>query len=386
MGILGMILVVVMAFAVFGGANYYVGRRLCQCVRYVLPQMPTAVFAVIFVVSALLLIFAFARSALPLPDSVKNVIGTISVYWMGIFIYLFLFLAAADVLLALGRLIRLIGAANVGQCRFWSVLIAVIFAAATSVWGFYNASRIHHVSYDVTLSDKDMEPMHIVLISDLHLGAVGSEKRLVKIVREINALQPDLVCIAGDLFDNDYCAIDDPDRAQALFGSVKSTYGIYASLGNHDAGQTVGDMLRFLDRSGIRLLNDANVVIDDRFVLVGRLDGSPIGGFGELGRNDTGKVMAQVPDGLPVIVMDHNPANIDQYDGRTDLILCGHTHKGQIFPGGLITALMYTVDHGYYQKDAQSPHVVVSSGVGTWGMPMRVGTQCEIVSIHLKGQ
>ena len=89
---------------------------------------------------------------------------------------------------------------------------------------------------------------------------------------------------------------------------------------------------------------------------------------------------------LPVVVMDHNPANVDAYSDEVDLILSGHTHKGQIFPGSLITNQMFSVDYGYYRKDAQSPHVVVTSGVGYWGMPLRVGTDCEIVSIRLISQ
>lgn len=84
---------------------------------------------------------------------------------------------------------------------------------------------------------------------------------------------------------------------------------------------------------------------------------------------------------LPVVVIDHNPANIDEYGSETDIILCGHTHQGQLFPANIITNLIYTVDYGYYQKDSNSPHVIVSSGIGYWGVPMRVGTDCEIVSL-----
>jgi len=64
-------------------------------------------------------------------------------------------------------------------------------------------------------------------------------------------------------------------------------------------------------------------------------------------------------------------------------MLAGHTHRGQIFPGNLITNAVFEVDYGYYQKDADSPNVIVTSGVGTWGMPMRVGSNNEIVSIIL---
>ena len=84
-------------------------------------------------------------------------------------------------------------------------------------------------------------------------------------------------------------------------------------------------------------------------------------------------------------ISKHRATYIEESDIKeADLILCGHTHKGQLFPANIITNLMYTVDYGYYQKDAQSPQVIVSSGVGYWGMPMRVVTQCEIVSIKIQ--
>jgi hypoxanthine phosphoribosyltransferase len=80
----------------------------------------------------------------------------------------------------------------------------------------------------------------------------------------------------------------------------------------------------------------------------------------------------------------HNPASVDTYGAEADLVLSGHTHKGQLFPGSLITDAMYTVDHGYYRRDGESPHVIVSSGFGTWGPPIRVGTESEIVVVDVK--
>jgi hypothetical protein len=82
--------------------------------------------------------------------------------------------------------------------------------------------------------------------------------------------------------------------------------------------------------------------------------------------------------------MEHNPSHIDEYGSEADLILAGHSHRGQMFPGSLVTRAMFTVDYGYYQADANSPHVIVTSGVSTWGPPMRVGTNNEIVSITLR--
>ena len=118
-------------------------------------------------------------------------------------------------------------------------------------------------------------------------------------------------------------------------------------------------------------------------VLVGRLDGSPIGGYGTQKRKELSEFLKNEDKTLPVVVLDHNPGKIHTYTNEADLILCGHTHKGQLFPASFVTNAMYTVDYGYYQKDSQSPHVIVTSGIGYWGMPMRVGTNSEIVSIKI---
>jgi len=94
-------------------------------------------------------------------------------------------------------------------------------------------------------------------------------------------------------------------------------------------------------------------------------------------------ILATRDPNMPLVVIDHTPSNIEQYGSEIDLVLAGHTHRGQIFPFNLMTKAIFTVDYGHYQKDTDSPHFIVTSGVGTWGMPMRVGTNNEIVSILL---
>ena len=200
----------------------------------------------------------------------------------------------------------------------------------------------------------------------------------------INSLEPDIVCIVGDIFNDDYFAIRNPAAASALLKSIEAKYGVYACLGNHDGGKTLNEMLAFLERSNIKILNDEYVIIDERLALLGRLNPSPIGGAGNLQRKNTADILAAIDVGLPIVVMEHNPSAIDQYGGETDMILSGHSHRGQIFPGNFITKAIYPVHYGYYQKDEDSPHVIVTSGVGTWGMPLRVGTNNEIVSITLR--
>lgn len=384
MTIMGMVIGLIIMLIALGSVNYYIALRLYQCFNFAFPQINAKVYISIFVFVTLAMILGFARSLLQVPMAIKNIMGLISSYWMGILVYTFLFLIIADLVLALGSMIKVIPKPIPQSIRFFSGLIVVLLTIGTVSYGIYNANKIKHVSYDIELREKALSSdFKIVMISDLHLGAVNSENRIEKMVQDINNLEPDLVCIAGDIFDNDYNAIHKPEEATALLKSITTTYGVYASLGNHDGGETLNEMMNFLERSNIKLLNDQHVIIDESLVLVGRLDPSPIGGFGNMSRKDLTEILAQSDMKLPVVIIDHNPENIDEYGSEVDLILSGHTHRGQIFPGSLFTRAIFAVDYGHYQKDSNSPHVVVTSGVGTWGMPMRVGTNCEIVNIKL---
>lgn len=378
---IGMVFGAAFVLSFYAGANYYVGKRIFQCLGFLFPHMNGAAYAAIYILIALTLIIGF----LPLPSGVKGLVSWIGSYWMGVFAYLFMLLLAADMALLLASILRIVPAPAPPGIRFYAGLCAVLLSACLVGCGIRNAKRIHYASYEVRTQKSALSGgMKIVLISDLHLGAVNSEKRLEGIVRGINGLEPDIVCIAGDIFNNDYKTIRNPERAIGLLQSIASTYGVYACLGNHDGGSTFHEMARLLEESDIRLLNDECVVIDERLVLWGRVDASPIGGFGGLKRKDVMDFTAPHGADLPVVVMDHNPSGIAEYGGEVDLILSGHTHKGQIFPANLITNAVYEVDYGYYRKDADSPHVIVTSGAGTWGTPMRVGTNSEIVSILLR--
>lgn len=366
--------------SLLGGVSLYLSHRIYQGLHAFFPQVSREWIIAFFFLMALVMILGFVRSMLPIPSFLRNMLGTLSSYWMGFFVYLLLFMLLADGLYMFAKCIF-----HTSLLRSISVLMAVVLAIGTSGYGVWNTNILRQVSYDITLSsDQSVREMKLVLISDLHLGAVGSEKRLDKIVQTINAQKPDVICIAGDFFDNDFTAIRSPQKAAQTLKKLKATHGVYVCPGNHDSGQTVERMIRFWEECNIQLLADEFVLIDEQLVLAGRLDPSPIGGFDGRTRTALDQLLAAVPQNLPVIMMDHNPASAASYDSRVSLVLSGHTHKGQIFPGSLFTRSMYDVDHGYWQKDAFSPHVIVSSGVGTWGMPMRVGTHSEIVTIHLR--
>jgi len=382
MGNVGFVFAMIVIFAVYGGANWYLGRRIFRWLRLLFPRVGAGWFAAIYALCALSPVLAAA----PLPDFPRYALDAAGSYWMGVFVYLLLFFLAADLAMLAGTLLKTIPTPVPRRARFYGGLAALLLAAGFTGYGIVNALQIRQVSYEIRLDEPGSPAagLRIVLISDLHLGAVGSEKRLASVVDAVNRLEPDLVCIAGDIFNDDYFAIRDPEQAVRLLRSIRSVYGVYASLGNHDGGATFDLMLDFLERSNIRVLMDEYEIVGGRIVLLGRLDPSPIGGYGGLRRKELLELAAAPDKDLPVVVMDHTPIRLEQYDRGFDLILSGHTHKGQIFPANLITRMLFETEYGYYRRDASAPHVVVTSGAGTWGMPMRVGSHNEVVGIRLR--
>ena len=374
--IVGAILISILA-----GIHYFLARRLHQGLVYFFPRLPFWPILTVFLLLCSGFILGFMGSILPFGNGLKEFFNTVGMHWLGLVIYLLVLTLAAEAVGLILRLckcqFRLTGAYAAIRCIF-----VVTLAVITTVFGLAHVDDIQKVTYEIHVPDKaNISDMNIVLISDLHLGALRTEERLPRIVSQINGMKPDLICIAGDFFDTDFGAISQPEQAIQTLKQLSATYGVYACFGNHDAGQTADAMRDFLSRCGIVLLEEDYTLIDQRLILVGRADSSPIGEGVQ--RNSIQQILTDAPTGLPVVVMDHNPANLAEYDSRVNLILSGHTHKGQVFPGNLITNLMYDVDYGYYRKNDTSPQIIVTSGVNYWGMPMRVGTDCEIVQIRI---
>jgi len=378
----GMVGRISLILACYGGANAYLGARMLQWLTLMFPQIDRGAFAAVMAVIAASTLLGL----MPIPQPFKGIMAWIGSYWLGIFLYLLLFFLLADVIARLGSLAGVIPSPAPWAIRFCLGWAAVLPTIGLVSYGLCRANHLEVAAYDLKIKEAAWPaPLKVVLVSDLHLGALRSEDRLERVVRSINGLEPDLVCLAGDIFNNDYGAIRDPDRVMELLKGIKSTHGAYACLGNHDGGRTLEQMLGLLERSRVKVLNDEHEIVGGRLILIGRLDASPIGGFGGRRRRDLAEILSRVEGlDLPVVVMDHSPGHIGEYDGRVDLVLSGHTHRGQVFPINLITRAIYDVDYGHYRKDADSPQVVVTSGAGTWAMPMRVGTNNEVVEIRLR--
>lgn len=372
------IVMMIVFIAIFLLLHVYIAKRFTTGLVALFPRLKgkRRIFYSLFLLGAVSIIVSFF--------SVPYFLKVIGAYAMGIFVYFLLFFVVADVLVALAKLVRLVPkrVPNGVTIGVWGAV--VVLTCSFVLYGSIHAMNIQEKAYTIITKEGVKSPdMKIVMVSDVHLGAVQSERRLTEMVERMNAQNPDVVCIVGDLFNDDFDSIRDVAAAKKAFQQIDATYGVYAVLGNHDGGDTFDEMLAFMEEGQIHVLKDEVTVIDGRLALAGRLDPSPIGGFGKLERHSIQSKLDALDDTLPVVVMDHTPNHLQEYGEDVDLIVSGHTHKGQIFPGNYITSLVFDIDYGYGQLKKDGPQVVVSSGIGTWGMPMRVGSDSEIVTIEL---
>ncbi len=324
-------------------------------------------------------------------------------YWLGTFLYILLTVIIVDLIRVILKRMKCIDQKKLASRKLFvangTICIAVIISL--TAYGITNAHHIRTTSYDVNV-EKDCDgtaSLNIVLAADLHLGYNIGEWHMKKMVEKINRLHPDIVCIAGDIFDNEYDAIQSPEETAATLAQIKSRYGVYACYGNHDIdekilagftfhkkGKKMSDprMDEFLKNAGITLLKDETVLVDDKFYLTGRADYERPG-RGITTRMTPEEITAGMDLSKPVIVIDHEPREMDALSSAgVDLDLCGHTHDGQMFPGNLTINLLWDNPYGYktYGKMQQ----IVTSGVGVFGPYMRVGTKSEIVQITVDFQ
>ena len=252
------------------------------------------------------------------------------------------------------------------------VLISVVIV----LYGFYHAKKIYRKEYDISLGL--IKRMKIVLLSDIHVGTFVDGKQLKKIVSEVNSMEADSIWIAGDLFDVDAFDYCDLNKISSILKKLRAKKGIYACLGNHDPNSKSEKIKDFYKKTNIQLIIDDYKKMDE-FTIIARDDITT-----NVHRKKLSELMKDINSDKPCIVMDHNPLGIlEAIENNVDLIVCGHTHKGQFFPANVFTKLAYG-KRGYYgYSKSDNTQSIVSSGVGFFQMPMRIGSNSEIVIINI---
>jgi predicted MPP superfamily phosphohydrolase len=202
-------------------------------------------------------------------------------------------------------------------------ITAFIFAATVIYGALIPPRRVSVTNHTVQISNlpESMDGLRVVQISDLHVSPLFKKGSVRKIVKMTNALNPDLVLLTGD-FVNYHSMKYLPDGAKEL-RKLKSRFGIYACLGNHDYWEGADDVRRILDRNGVTVLMNEHIKVGDGLYLAAIDDLMS-------GKPDLKKALNGLPDQSPVILMSHNPTILPQVANYDLLVVSGHTHGGQI--------------------------------------------------------
>lgn len=352
-------------------------------------------FAVIYLFMALSPVIAFL-----LPKSaVAIVIRRISTYWIGIMLYSLLYVVLFDLLRLIAKHTKLKNTLLFSRGSVISIgSVVVACAVATCLYGIFNARNIKVNEYSVTVNKSCGSDKHLkaVLVADLHMGYAIGVDHITNMVEKINQQDADIVIIAGDIFDNSYDGMDDPEGIKAQLRSIKSKYGVYAVYGNHDIDEKIlmgftfdwggkqlhnEKMTNFMKECNIKLINDESVLINDEFYLVGRRD-TDKPGTEDGTRAEISELTKDLDKTKPIFVLSHEPDELQKTaDAGADIDFSGHTHDGQLFPGNLTIGLFWENPCGMIKKD--NMYSIVTSGVGVYGTFMRVGTDAEICSVDI---
>lgn len=270
-------------------------------------------------------------------------------------------------------------------------IIPVILTIIILVYGYWNINNIVQKDYTVyTNKAIRAEGYRIAMISDLHYGNVMNKNKLEKACSEIDKVEPDIVVLCGDIVD-EKTGLEQMQEAVEILGNIKSKLGIFFVYGNHDDARyskipsyTKEKLKDELISNNIKVLVDQNYNINDDFVIIGRDDE----GFSkEEGRKSSEELISDVNKNKFILLLDHQPSEINKNSLLGyDLQLAGHTHKGQIWPIGLISDVFNFNELEYGYKRIGNYGVIVSSGISGWNYPVRTGSKSEYLVIDIKGE
>ncbi|WP_428908180.1 metallophosphoesterase [Niallia sp. Krafla_26] len=288
-------------------------------------------------------------------------------YWMGVIGYSIILFPIANLLYYLLK----------KRGIFWigSGVLAII--TFIFILGSYNAWNPIIRNYDISLSNQtESSSVKIMMASDLHLGEIVGTTHLQKLVEIAKEEKPDMILFAGDIIDDHIEPFIEKNMLE-IFINLQAPLGIYAVSGNHDVyGEDLEELQQELERIGIHFLRDEATLINNQFYLIGRKD------LAEDHRKGSDSLTEGLDETKPIIMLDHQPTELDQTENAgVDLLLSGHTHNGQLAPANLFTEKLFENDWGYLKKDRL--HSIVSSGYGTWGPPLRIGSRSEVLMINL---
>ena len=304
--------------------------------------------------------------------------GTVLEYagglWMGFVVLLFCAFAVVDLVTLFGFVLK----PWVTPMRTVAVVAALVLAVVAWIAGL---ARPRTVELEVELPNLPAAADGLVIahLSDLHLGSLIGERRLLSVIEQIAAMKPDLVAITGDLVDGDAGTVE---TLVPQLKTLAAPLGVFAILGNHEIYAGADRCHALMRDSGFVVLDSAAVEIIPGVWIAGVPDsGRGPGTDGLDGALET--ALAEVGEAAAVIYLQHSPGNEDAVsEAGVGLMLNGHTHGAQIWPAHFIVRRIYPHMAGVRKIGDMTQ--VVSRGAGRWGPPMRLFAPSEIYRITLR--
>lgn len=298
----------------------------------------------------------------------SSILQTIGFYWLTLTGFGLLLLPIATLLFFL---LKKQGLRSIG----FGVL--TVYVLIFSFGTFYAWNPIVQ-TYDMSIyKNSERDRLKILMASDFHLGSIVGKHHLEKFVHLVEETRPDIIFIPGDLIDDHIEPFIKENMGETM-KKIDAPLGVYATLGNHDYyGDDEKRIVEEMEKLGIEVLTDEVTIIENDIYIIGRNDDT------DEKRAEIKDLVTSLDQSKPIIMLDHQPNELDvAMKNGIDIILSGHTHRGQVFPGNLITNMLYENDYGLLKKG--DLHSIVSSGFGTWGPPLRLGTRSEVVIINVE--
>jgi hypothetical protein len=306
-------------------------------------------------------------------------------FWLAAMLYFFLIVLVVDLVRLADYFVPFLH--HVSDFLVFRKPYLITIMAAVSVFLLVLAGHINAISpvvreikINTGKPNSQFTTLTIAMASDIHLGTIVGKKRIGKIVEKINGLDADIILFAGDLVDEDLAPVIRQNLGATL-SRLNAPLGVYAVTGNHEYIGGAEKAVSYLQNHGIKILSDTAIKLTEHLYLAGREDFESRR-FEDFTRKDVSEIMQDVPQEAFTIMMDHQPVAIrEASDAGVGLLLCGHTHHGQLWPLNFVTDAVFL--HSFGLKQFDETMVYVSNGVGSWGPPVRIGNRPEIVRITL---
>jgi hypothetical protein len=298
-------------------------------------------------------------------------------YSLPFMLYLVPIVILSDLITGVIRLLKIISRETIRSPRFRIIRLCLLLMIPVVIVTMgavnYHHLQVKEYSIEVPRKSSEIRQLKIAFAADFHLGEITEDHFMERFVTKVNALNPDIVLIGGDVLEGDR-QDEATDKIETQFRQIRSKCGVYAAPGNHEMHG--GNRSDFFIKAGIRLLQDTVEKIDGAFYLAGRNDSH------SRNRKSIDELLQNTSDDLPVILLDHRPTDFDRVSHSiVDIQLSGHTHHGQLFPVNFITQHKYELSWGYMKK--RQTHFFVTSGVQLWGPPVRTVGASEILVINV---